>query len=366
MTVSKIFVIGGTGAQGMPVVRGLVSDGKYAVKVLTRNTKSPHAQELSAMSPKVELFEGTFTSETDLHNGLEGCDGLFLNIDGFTVGEKAEMFWTVRIYELAIQHKIKHFVFGNLDYGTKKGGYDLKYRTGHYDAKGRMAEWLLSQHRLNKTEAFYNMTLAIFTTGPYIEMAIASNSTPMAPRIEIENGEEIVTWRVPLTQEGAVVHVSLEDCAYYARWLFDNPDQDGIDLEVAIDHVQYADLAAAFERVTGAKARFIDVSLEQYWTDGSMSKAKDAASGIETDVSEPGTLTIKDNFTGFWNLWRDSGKNKGVIRRDYELLDKIHPNRIRSVEQFLRLEDERAKAKGSSLLEHVKTSKSPLKLHHGR
>ncbi|KAF4451660.1 hypothetical protein F53441_5339 [Fusarium austroafricanum] len=365
MAVSKIFVIGGTGAQGIPVVRGLASDERYAVKVLTRNPQSRRAQELAAISPKVQLVQGNLTSETDLRNGLDGCDGIFLNIDGFTVGEKVEMFWTMRIYELAVQHKIKHFVFGNLDYGMRKGGYDEKYRSGHYDGKGRMADWLLAQHRLNKDQPFYDMTMAIFTTGPYVEMTIATG-TPMSPTVETENGQDVVTWKMPLTDEGAVVHVSLDDCAYYVRWLFDHPEQDGIDLEVAIDHVRYADLAAAFERVTGCKARFVDVSLQEYWDNKPMGGREASASGLEADLKEPGTLTVKENFTGFWNLWRHSGGNKGVLRRDYALLDKIHPQRIKTVEQFFRLTDEKAKAEGSSLLEHVKAAKTILKIHEGR
>ncbi|KAJ9415673.1 hypothetical protein QL093DRAFT_2106294 [Fusarium oxysporum] len=72
MTVSTILAIGGTGAQGMPVVRGLVFDGRYAVKVLARDTQSPRAQKLASISPKVEILEGLFTSEIDLINGLQG------------------------------------------------------------------------------------------------------------------------------------------------------------------------------------------------------------------------------------------------------------------------------------------------------
>ena len=71
-----------------------------------------------------------------------------------------------------------------------------------------------------------------------------------------------MTWRVPLG-EGAVPHVSLEDCGYYVRWLFDHPERaNGMDLEVAIDHAAYADLAAAFEKVTGHPARYIDTDLD--------------------------------------------------------------------------------------------------------
>ncbi|KAL9564476.1 hypothetical protein ACKAV7_010928 [Fusarium commune] len=263
MTVSTILVIGvigGAGAQGMPVVRGLVFDDRYAVKVLTRDTQSPRAQELASISPKVQTLEGTFTSEVNLINGLQGSQGSFLNIDGFTIGEKAEMM------------------------------------------------------------TFYDMTMAIFTTGTYIEMAI-SGGNPMAPQVVIQKGEKVVIWRAPLMQPGAV--------------------RDGIDLEVAIEYVRYADLTAAFQNVTGFKAKFVDVTLEQYWIDRLMSKRASVAAGIEADLGESGALTVKENLTSFWNMWRDSGRNDGVIKRDYELLDKIHPKRIRSVKRFFLLANER-------------------------
>ncbi|EXA32360.1 hypothetical protein FOVG_16406 [Fusarium oxysporum f. sp. pisi HDV247] len=171
MTVSTILAIGGTGAQGIPVVRGLVFYGRYAVKVLARGTQSPHAQELVSVSPKVQILEGTFTSEVDLINGLQGSQGSFLNIDSFTIGEKAEMI------------------------------------------------------------AFYNMTMTIFTTGTYIEMAI-SDGNPMAPQVVTQKGEEVVIWRASLTQPGAV--------------------RDGIDLEEASEYLRYADLAATLQNVTGS------------------------------------------------------------------------------------------------------------------
>jgi hypothetical protein len=58
---------------------------------------------------------------------------------------------------------------------------------------------------------------AVFTTGPYMEMAISA----MMPLIE----HGVATRRVPLGN-GAVPHVALEDCGYYARWLFDNPERE--------------------------------------------------------------------------------------------------------------------------------------------
>jgi hypothetical protein len=42
-------------------------------------------------------------------------------------------------------------------------------------------------------------------------------------------------------------------------------------------------------------------------------------------------MSIRDNFTGFWNLWKH-----GIVERNYPLLDEIHPNRIRSAEEWFR------------------------------
>lgn len=328
----RIFVIGATGAQGLPVCRGLTKDNGYSLRVLTRDFKSTRAQELAKLGD-VEFIEGTFANEAILRKGFTGCWGAFVNIDGFNTGEKTETYWTIRAYELAVELGIKFLVFGNLDYVYKKSGYNPKFRCGHYDGKGRMAEWMLSQRRDN------NMGVAIFTTGPYMEMAIAARSL-MTPQVQ----DGTIIWAVPLG-EGAVPHVALDDCGYYARWLFDNPGRsDGMNLEVAIEHVHYADLAAAFTKVTGKPAHYMNIPMDMFFEH--FPGGADAPAGYNADLSDPATMTIRENFTGFWTGWAHSGGNKGVIQRDYALLDEIHPNRIKTVEQWFRLEDDKQKAAG--------------------
>jgi hypothetical protein len=326
-----IFVIGGTGAQGIPVIKGLVQDKKYQCRVLTRDMTSTRAKELLALG-NVELVEGTFSSETDLRRGYHGCDGAFINIDGFNCGEKTETYWAIRSYELALEEGIKFFVYGNLDYVYKKSGYNPRFRTGHYDGKGRVGEWILAQNKDNADR----MGAALFTTGPYIEMSIGKG-TPMTPTVE----DGIVTWRLPLG-DGAVVHVALEDCSHYVRWLFDNPERaSGMDLEVAVGHIKYSDFAEAFQKVTGHPARYIDTDLETYWANGPLKGIAGLGSAYNSDPKDPAFMTGRENFTGFWNMWYHSGENKGVIKRDYKLLDEIHPTRIRSAEEWLRKEEER-------------------------
>ena len=260
----------------------------------------------------------------------------------------------MRAYELALEEDIKFFVYGNLDYGYKKSGYDPKFRCGHYDGKGRVGEWILDQTKVNSSR----MGAALFTTGPYIEMALG-RATPMSPVVE----DGVVVWRVPLGS-GAVPHVALEDCEHYVRWLFDNQSlANGRDLEVAIEQVDYNELAAAFTRVTGKPAKYIDTNLETYWKTGPLSRGGAAPAGYNASLDDPATLTLRDNFTGFWNLWKFSGGNEGVVRRDYKLLDEIHPNRIRNVEEWLRREDERGRKAGlGGLFERAEDLKPVLKI----
>jgi hypothetical protein len=60
-------------------------------------------------------------------------------------------------------------------------------------------------------------------------------------------------------------------------------------------------------------------------------------------------MSVRDNFTGFWNMWKH-----GIITRDYALLDEIHPNRIRSAEEWFRREDQVGRELGKgSLWERV-------------
>ena len=176
-----ILVIGGTGAQGIPVVKGklrmrcssgtcgsanistaLSESNRYAVRVLTRNANSSRAQALAAL-PHVTLIEGHQDQLKDLHAAFEGVYGAWVNLDGFTIGEKSETFYGMRAYEIARHHGVKHYIWANVDYGIKKAGWDEKYHCGHMDAKGRTGDLILSHGQ-------GGMKTSLLTTGPYMDM----------------------------------------------------------------------------------------------------------------------------------------------------------------------------------------------------
>lgn len=112
MAPSKlILVIGATGAQGRAVVHALLrtkADGMpspYTVRALTRDRTSEHAQDLTALG--VECVEGvscqskfrihltfraagSFEDFKSVEKALEGVYGVWVNTDGFTVGDMRE------------------------------------------------------------------------------------------------------------------------------------------------------------------------------------------------------------------------------------------------------------------------------------
>ncbi|MFI5621852.1 hypothetical protein ACIA03_00165 [Nocardioides sp. NPDC051685] len=93
-----------------------------------------------------------------------------------------------------------------------------------------------------------------------------------------------------------------------------------MDLEVAIEHVTYAEMAAAFEKVTGHPAQYVDIDLETYWNSPDLKGIADHPAGYNADTDDKSTMSFRDNFTGFWNVWKH-----GIITRTYALLDEIHP-----------------------------------------
>jgi len=172
------------------------------------------------------------------------------------------------------------------------------------------------------------MKWAVLTSGPYMEML----SLMWSPRHD--QATDTYSFVAPLGDHGAVPMIHLDDLGEYARWIFDNPSKSaGMDLEVATKHVHFEEVAQAFTKVTGKKAIYkdepLDVWLERY-------AKEDESSAYQVDVNEPGAMTWRKNFTGWYNLWRNSGGDHPVIARDYKLLDQILPNRVRSVEEWMR------------------------------
>lgn len=177
------------------------------------------------------------------------------------------------------------------------------------------------------------MTWTIIRTGPYAETL----SESLRPRLA-EDGTP--TFALPLGEEGQMPFVSLADLGRYVDWALGHPDEArGLDLGVGIEHAGLRELAAAFTAATGRPAAYRDVPVDA-WNDAMWAALP---SGPETKVGyvsvrDDGALnlTYRENFTNWFNLYKASAGNKGLITRDYELLDRILPDRHRSMEDWMK------------------------------
>ncbi|UPL01756.1 hypothetical protein LCI18_012690 [Fusarium solani-melongenae] len=317
--LQEILVIGGTGAQGMPVVRALSESERYRVRVLTRNVESRRSRELASL-PNVTLIQGRQDNQQDLHDAFRGVYGAWVNTDGFTLGQKSETFYGIRAYEIARHEGVQHYVWANTDYALKKSGWNEKYHWGHNDAKGRVANFILAQGQ-------EGMKSSLLTTGPYMNMLMDG----MFPPKEQPDGSFL--WANP-AKDGKIPLIALEDIGVYSLWLFDNvTEAAGLDLEVATDEVSFADIARIFTEVTGKKGIHQYVPFEEYAS--SAEPYPGAYANFVVDPSQArdeSDMTWRENFSAWWRFW-----GEGIVGpRNLDLLDRIHPTRIRSLSEWMR------------------------------
>jgi hypothetical protein len=172
------------------------------------------------------------------------------------------------------------------------------------------------------------MIWSVLSTGPYAERLWEPTNVP------VEEADGTYAFKLPLGESGAMPLVALDEVGIYAQWMLENPSRSaGINLGVAIAHVSGADLAVAFEAVTGKKARYDDVPLQAV-----LAKFPDGKIGSQATpgYDDPTLKTVAEHFGPWYQIFRESGGNTGLWSRDYKLLDEIMPKRTRTIEQWMR------------------------------
>lgn len=172
------------------------------------------------------------------------------------------------------------------------------------------------------------MNWSFIESGPYPESHL---STTWAP----EKGPDgVYVFRMPIGPTGAFALVGLSDFAWYARYVLTHPDEfKGDLLSVGIEHATGKNIASAFTKLTGEAARFEPLPLSavaKAWPDTKIGLA--GSPGYD----DPTLVTMAGMFVPWFTIWQESGGNVGLWTKDYERLDKIHPDRIRTVEAWMR------------------------------
>ncbi|KAH8894499.1 NAD(P)-binding protein [Thozetella sp. PMI_491] len=329
----KILVLGGAGAQNCAVARELVKNTSFSVTVLSRDIQSKHSQGLATL-PGISLLEGDCYDEETLVSAFRGVDGCFVNTNGFAIGEKAEIFWGIRMYEIAYAAGVKHFVYSSLPYVSKKSGFNPKYYVPFVDGKGKVADYL-------KAQPTDRMNWTLLESGPYAESQLVNSYFPT------KDEQGVWVFQNPIGHNGALALVCLQDFGWFARYVFEKPEEFRGDLlSVGIDHVSGTDLARAWSAVTREPSRFEPLDLLEVaktWPTANI--GQDGSPGF----NDPTLKNMAGHFVPWFTIWSESGGNKGLWTKDYERLDRIYPERIRTIEQWMRYYDYPSK-KGVNVL----------------
>jgi hypothetical protein len=175
------------------------------------------------------------------------------------------------------------------------------------------------------------MAWTVIDSGPYMETL----SEIFAPKAAENNG---VAFYLPLGT-GAMPMVHLDDFARYVHWAYQTPGQsNGLRLGIATAPVSGQGMASAFTAVTGKSAKYVDIPINM-WLEkafGELPNGPNTKIGYRTAHDSALLQTYAENFTNWFNLYKASSGNTGLLRRDYARLDKILPDRVKSLEEWMR------------------------------
>ncbi|KAJ6513284.1 NAD(P)-binding protein [Mycena sanguinolenta] len=317
-TKKLILVIGATGAQGLAVIDALLAPtanggpSPYAVRALTRDPAGQRALELRAHG--VECVQGSFEDQEAVAKALNGVHGVYVNTDGFTVGEVREIYAGMLIFEAAKRTKsLRHYVWSSVPYASKLAGFKPQYRAGHMNGKGLVADWLRGQ---TSTASNDGLAWTILETVIYTEMLGCGLLEPLNVR-----ADGTVVFAAP-TGDGRFPLVTLKDIGWWTRYTFDHrAETSGQDLAIASHVVGFAEIVKTFTKVTGKPAVHKAQTLEEWWNNF----------GPEVNnFIGSGSMTIKQNFSGFWNTFGEE-----LVPRDMDWIRSVHPG-TQTLEDWMR------------------------------
>ncbi|KAF8310117.1 nmrA-family protein [Clavulina sp. PMI_390] len=316
-----IAVIGGTGAQGFPIVKRLLApspDGSpspWKIRLLTRDPNHHRAKKLEALG--AELFQGSFLDREAVGKLFDGAYGAFVNTDTHTVGASAETTAAFVIWELANWYKVRHFVWSNLEYTLRTGGYNPRYNVQNHLGKGRFGAFLAAQPAPVDGEG---TVWTNFTANVYMEML----NLLMVPEVQ-PDGTRVFFG--PMNEDSAIWLVSQDDMAWWARYIFDNFELTaGQELKIVSGQWTLREIAETFTKVTGIPATYRLLTMDEYF---SLWNGKEVPFATGVPI-EQGGLSWEDHFRCWWAVRRDN-----VLKRDMEWIRSVHPGAT-TLEQWMR------------------------------
>jgi uncharacterized protein YbjT (DUF2867 family) len=137
MTAPFVLVTGATGNQGSAVVKHLLLNG-VKVRALTRNSKSPVAENLQRLG--VEIAVGDMNVRISLDRALTGVNAVFAVQDFWAkgVGYTGEVQQGINLANAARQAGVSHFVQSGMAQGARIEGIE------HFESKQAICDHIMS------------------------------------------------------------------------------------------------------------------------------------------------------------------------------------------------------------------------------
>ncbi|WP_369382887.1 NmrA family NAD(P)-binding protein [Streptomyces sp. cg36] len=247
--MTRVLVVGGTGAMGRHVIHHLLATTDATITVPTRHPESAHATELAATAPgRVRVVR---SDPATLPVLLGQADSVFANTDFFATGSAVgEYRQGLELLAAAEQAGVERFLWSSLDSAVSLTGRPVP----HFDSKAAVTahiNLMRSEEMLRKeADGWYTHHVSVLTTAPYFEN-LRHRLTPQP------DGRGGLAFRLPL---GAARYplVALDDIAWFAGHMFDNWQSWGArDLAVIGDSLTGNEIAATFTRVTGTPSTYV-------------------------------------------------------------------------------------------------------------
>lgn len=135
-------------------------------------------------------------------------------------------------------------------------------------------------------------------------------------------------WSMPLGKGGRMPMIALSDLGFFARYTFDHRTETSAqNLKIASGLIGGDDIASTLTKVTGKKAVFQSITVEEWFA--GLPDA-DAPVAVGEHQKGDGSTTWGEDFSGWWWTYRDN-----VLKRDMDWIRSVHP-KLQTLEGWMR------------------------------
>jgi len=135
MATKTVLLIGGTGKQGRCVTNHFFANKQWKLKILTRKPEGALAKEFA--SKGAEICKGDLHQKETVDAAMTGCNAVFMCLEPWEIGGVvAETRIGKEVVDLALKHKIEHFIYTSVASSQDNTGIP------HFESKWKIEQYL--------------------------------------------------------------------------------------------------------------------------------------------------------------------------------------------------------------------------------